>query len=205
MLTLFHAPNARSSRIVTLIDEMGIGDWVTISPVSIVRFDGSGQVDPDNPHPEGKVPLLDHDGVLIRESTAIILHLTGLFPDAGMAPAAGTAAHGAYLAWICWYGAVMEPVMTLDLIGVDHPILARNLRGVAEVTGRLEAALSTSPYLLGDAYSAADLLVHSFYVWMPNKMPDSPAIRDWVARCNARPSVERTRQYDARLQLPAMA
>lgn len=54
MLTLFHAPQSRSSRIVTLIDEMGIGDKIEIKHVSIPRQDGSGQRDPANPQPEGK-------------------------------------------------------------------------------------------------------------------------------------------------------
>lgn len=86
MLTLYHAPRSRSSRIVTLIDEMGIADRITLRPVTICRFDGSGAVDAANPHPEGKVPLLDHDGTLISETPAIILYLTSLFPDSGLAP-----------------------------------------------------------------------------------------------------------------------
>ena len=52
MLTLFHAPHSRSSAIVTLIDEMGIGDRVDIVEVTIARMDGSGRRDSANPHPE---------------------------------------------------------------------------------------------------------------------------------------------------------
>ena len=46
MLTLFHAPMSRSSRIVTLIDEMGIADQITLKVVNITRMDGSGGADP---------------------------------------------------------------------------------------------------------------------------------------------------------------
>lgn len=81
MLTLFHAPQSRSSRIVTLIDEMGIADKVDTRIVTIPRRDGSGGRDPANPHPEGKVPALLHDGTLITESPAVIQYLTGLFPE----------------------------------------------------------------------------------------------------------------------------
>ena len=70
MLKLIHAPMSRSSRILWLIEEMGIGDKVQIEPVGIRRFDGSGQRDPANPHPEGKVPALIHDRTLITESGA---------------------------------------------------------------------------------------------------------------------------------------
>ena len=199
MLTLIHSPLSRSSRIVTLIDEMGIGDRVKIEAVSIPRQDGSGDADPANPHPEGKVPLLIHDGAMIRETGAIIQYLTDLFPDAGLGRPVGDAQRGAYISWLHWYGSVMEPVMVFEAAGLQHPFLTATFRGVVEVTAKLSAALQHSPYLLGDDYSAADLLVHSPYAWFGDATPDDPAIRDWVARCMARPSVARTTASDAGL------
>ena len=199
MLTLYHAPMSRSSRIVTLIDEMGITEHVRIVPVSIVRFDGSGQRDPNNPHPEGKVPVLIHDGTMITESGAIILYLTALFANSGMAPLPGTAKRGEYLTWLFWYGSVMEPVLTMNAAGISHPFMTAGIRGVAEVTDRLTKALNKGPWLLGDTYSAADLLIHSPYAWFKDATPDVPQIRDWVARCQARPAVGRTNAHDAEL------
>ncbi|MGB8814146.1 MAG: glutathione binding-like protein, partial [Paracoccaceae bacterium] len=73
-----------------------------------------------------------------------------------------------------------------------HPFLQRTFRGSAEVTARIATALENQPYLLGDTYSAADLLVQSPYAWFKDATPDIPAIKDWVARCQARPSVART-------------
>lgn len=199
MLTLIHSPLSRSSRIVTLIDEMGIGDRVKIEAVSIPRQDGSGGADPANPHPEGKVPLLIHDGAMIRETGAIIQYLTDLFPDAGLGRPVGDAQRGAYISWLHWYGSVMEPVMVFEAAGLQHPFLTATFRGAAEVAAKLSAALAHCPYLLGDDYSAADLLVHSPYAWFGDATPDDPAIRDWVARCMARPSVARTTASDAGL------
>lgn len=199
MLTLFHAPQSRSSRIVTLIDEMGITDKVDTRIVTIPRRDGSGGRDPANPHPEGKVPALLHDGTLITESPAVIQYLTGLFPDTGVAPKPGDQNYGEYLTWLHWYGSVMEPVMIFAAGGIDHPYLHVTFRGVPEVTARIERALAKGPWLLGDSFSAADLLVHSPYAWFGNMTPDVPAIQDWVARCQARPAVARTRTYDAGL------
>jgi glutathione S-transferase len=196
MLTLYHAPMSRSSRIVTLIDEMGIADQIKIVPVSIVRFDGTGQRDPNNPHPEGKVPVLIHDGTMITESGAIILYLTALFPNSGMAPLPGTPLRGEYLTWLFWYGSVMEPVLTMAAAGISHPYMTAGIRGVAEVTDRLAKALEKGPWLLGDTYGAADLLVHSPYFWFKDATPDVPAIRDWVARCQSREAVARTRAAD---------
>lgn len=207
MLTLFHSPQSRSSRIVTLIDEMGIQDRVMIAPVTIRRQDGSGGHDPANPHPEGKVPLLVHDGAVIRESGAIIQYLTDMFPDAGLGRPIGHPQRGAYISWLHWYGAVMEPVLVFDAAGLAHSFLTATFRGVPEITAKLSAALKHSSYLLGDNYSAADLLVHSPYAWFRDATPDDPAIRQWVTRCMARPSVGRTMTSDGILlaQVPAAA
>jgi glutathione S-transferase len=62
---------------------------------------------------------------------------------------------------------------------------------------RLHAALEKGPWLLGDTYSAADLLVHSPYAWFAEMLPDDPLIKDWVARCMDRPANLRTKALDA--------
>lgn len=188
MLTLFHAPNSRSSAIVTLLDEMGITDKVAIRPVDILRMDGSGGRDPSNPHPEGKAPALLHDGHLITERGAIMLHLTTLFPEAGLAPPVGSPQWGEYLTWLSWYQGVLEPVLVIGALGLDHPGIPRTFRSHAEAAARIRTALQKGPWLLGDTFSAADLLVHSPYAWFGNITPDDPLIQDWVARCMARPA-----------------
>ncbi|OJY31982.1 MAG: glutathione S-transferase [Rhodobacterales bacterium 65-51] len=199
MLTLCHAPNSRSSRILTLIEEMGIRDEVALRPVTIRRFDDSGGPDAANPHPEGKVPLLDHDGTLISETAAIMLYLTALFPQGGMAPPPGDPQRGAFLTWLFWYGAVMEPALIVARSGLSHPAFTATWRGTDEVAARISAALARGPWLLGDRYSAVDLLVHSPYAWFREATPDDPAIRDWVARCQARPAVAAMQARDAAL------
>lgn len=197
MLTLFHAPMSRSSRIVTLIDEMSIQDWVDVVPVNIHRQDGSGGRDGVNPHPEGKVPCLLHDGRLITESGAVMVYLTTLFPDAGMAPRADDPQWGEYLTWMTWYGSVMEPVLIFEAMGIEHPVLPVTFRGHAEMAARIRAALEKGPWLLGEAFSAADILIHSPYAWFKDATPDDVLIRDWVDRCKARPAVARTLAADA--------
>ena len=61
MLTLVHAPRSRSSRFLWLLEE--IGEPYDIQYVSIRRSDGSGALDPTNPHPHGKVPVLKDGGL----------------------------------------------------------------------------------------------------------------------------------------------
>ncbi len=187
MLTLFHAQKSRSTRIVTLLEEMGVRDQVKLRLTDIPRMDGTGAPDPANPHPERKVPVLDHDGTLITESGAVMLYLTALFSEAGLAPLPGDPRRGSYLSWLFWYGNVMEPVWILAAAGVSHPYMTKALRGLPEVTARIRAALEKGPWLLGETYSAADILIHSPYAWF-DTVPDDPLIQDWVARCKARPA-----------------
>lgn len=187
MLTLFHAPNSRSTRIVTLAEEMGITDQLTLKVMNIPRMDGSGASDPANPHPEHKVPALLHDDRLITETGAVMLYLTSLFPNSGLAPQPADASYGDYLTWLFWYGSVMEPVLILEAAGLNHPYMTAAIRDHHAVQARLRAALSKGPWLLGDHFSAADILVHSPYAWFGNA-PDDPLFSDWVGRCMARPA-----------------
>ena len=66
MLTFYHAPHSRSGRIMWLLEEIG-ADYGT-RYVDIVYGDGSGRRDPDNVHPDGKVPALVHDGALLTRA-----------------------------------------------------------------------------------------------------------------------------------------
>ena len=197
MLTLFHSPQSRSSTIVMLIEEMGIQDRIDLREVTIPRMDGSGGRDPANPHPEGKVPALVHDGQVITERAAIILQLTCLFPDTGMAPKVGTPDWGAFAAWMAWYQGVLEPTFIMEATGLSHPWMTAAIRDHQTAVARLRAALDKGPWLLGDSYSAADLLLHGPYAWFPEGMPEDPVVRDWIARCMARPARAKVVAADA--------
>lgn len=200
MLTLFHAPHSRSTRILTLIEEMGLANRVTVRTVDIARADGSGAPDPANPHPEGKVPALLAHGQTVTETAAIMLLLTDLFPESGLGPTADDPQRGAYLTWLFWYGAVMEPVLIQSAAKLAHPWLTRAMRGVPELNARLHAALSQGPWLLGDRFSAADILIQSPYNWFDDATPDDPLIRDWLDRGRARPAFQRVMAAEARLR-----
>lgn len=199
MLTFYHSPMSRSSAIATLIRELGAEAAVETRLVSIPRVDGSGGRDPANIHPEGKVPALVHDGRVITERGAIILHLCALFPEAGLAPAPGTPDWGVFATWMTWYQGVLEPVLLLRAAGLSHDWLDKTFRGPEEAAARIRAALEKGPWLLGAEYSAADLLVHSPYAWFGNMTPADPLIEDWIARCTARPARRAVLEADAAL------
>ncbi len=194
MLTLFHAPKSRSTRVVALLKELNALDDVKIEIVTIPRVDGTGSGDARNPHPEGKVPLLVHDGVAVWESSAILMYLAEIFPQAGMHIPPGHAQRGAYLSWFAWYAGVMEPVSVIEAAGVTHPYFQATFRSSVELKARLVAALTDRPFLLGERFTAADLLLHSPYAWFGK--PGDPVIDAWVDRCTARPGALFAAEFD---------
>src|SRR6202044_3707664 len=87
MITLFHRPKTRSSRFIFLLEELGAP--YEIKPVNTRSRDGTGAIDPANPHPHGKVPAISDDGVIVFESPAIAVYLTDKFPKNGIGPLGG--------------------------------------------------------------------------------------------------------------------
>lgn len=196
MLTLHHAPQSRSSRIIWLLEELGAPYQLKIT--DIPRMDGTGAPDPENPHPDKKVPALVDDGVLVTESIAVVQYLTEKFPDAGLGPAIGDPLRGPYLTWLAYYAGVIEPIVTFGFAGLDtHPMLRRTFRGRAEVDVRILAALRAGPYLLGARFSAADLLVVSVAHWARHALPEGELVDAYLARVNARPALARAVAKDA--------
>jgi len=201
MPTLFHSPFSRSSTLAALVDDLGAD--IEIREVTIPREDGSGGRDPANPHFEGKVPFLIDGDEHLHERGAIILWLTDKYPEAGLGPIEGEPGRGAYLSWLFYYHGVMEPVLLLEYAQVNHPAMHAALRDSAAMADHLAKALAKGPWLLGERFTAADLLCSSPFLWYPAFTPDVPVIKDWVKRCSERPSVQRTQARDAAAMKPA--
>ena len=196
MLTLYHCPQTRSSRIIWLLEELKA--TYEIAYVDIARASG-GHADKTNPHPDGKVPALVHDGALITESSAIVQYLTDLFPEAGIGPRIGDPKRGPYLTWLAYYSGVIEPVVTIQFAGLgDNADLARTFRGRAEMGQRLLSALEKGPYLLGDTFSGADILVCSLGAWARDLLPKGEIMDAYLQRCQSRPALKAAMAKDAR-------
>lgn len=188
MLTLHHAPQSRSSRIVWLLEELDAPYEIKIT--DIPRMDGSGKPDPANPHPDKKVPAIVDDGVLVTESAAVCLYLTDKFPANGIGPAVGDRLRGPYLTWLSYNAGVIETVMHMEFGGLmENDMLRRTFRGRAEVDARILAALNAGPYLLGERFSGADVLIGSTGMWMRQMMPPGKIVDDYLARLAARPAL----------------
>jgi glutathione S-transferase len=194
MITLYHAPQSRSSRIIWLLEELAVP--YEIRPVSIFRpMTGEGAGDPANPHPDKRVPALVHEGSLLAESMAIVLYLTDAFPQARLGPAAGAASRGAYLTWLAWYVAEMEAAMFAGF-GGELANSPQKQRSYDLVVQRLEDALEKNPYVMGEHFSGADFLISSAITFARKVFPASSVFDAYVARCQARPAAIRALSLD---------
>lgn len=194
MITLHHAPQSRSTRIIWLLEELGAP--YAIRPVSIYRpMTGAGSPDPTNPHPDKQVPAITHGETLVAESVAIVLYLTDAFPAAGLGPLAGDARRGDYLTWLFWYAAALEPAMFASF-GNELEASPLKKRSYDAAIARLEGALAKGPYLMGETFTAVDLLVSSALAFGRKAFPESAVFDAFIARCNARPAALRAAKLD---------
>ncbi len=191
MLTLFHAPRSRSTRMIWLLEELG-ADY-EIRTVNIARQGGVGARDPANPHPHGQVPALVDDGALITESAAIALYLTDKFRKHPMGPAVGDPLRGPYLTWLAYYAGVLEPVVTARWSGKAGE--AENA-AYEIMDGQLKEALERGPWLLGDSFSAADIMFISLLQFARQMLPPHAVYDDWLARAQDRPALARALSKD---------
>lgn len=191
MLTLFHAPKSRSTRMLWLLEELGAP--YEVHKVTIRRQGGVGEPDFANPHPHGQVPALRDDGVLITESSAIALYLTDKFRETPIGPAVGDPTRGPYLTWLAYYAGVLEPVITARFSGRSGEAEDRSYE---IMDAQLKGALEKGPWLLGDDFSAADILFISLLQFARQMLPPHAVYDDWVARAQARPAFARAIQKD---------
>ncbi len=196
MITLFHHPKSRSTRFIFLLEELEAP--YRIQRVTMRRSDGTGAVDPANPHPHGKVPAISDDGVIVFESPAIALYLTDRFPKNRLGPLAHERDRGAYLTWLSYYTGVLEPAFMSKFMNVEVPRGSAGWVPVEESMAAVIARLSQGPYMLGEHFSAADVLYGTTFAMFLGSpmMPASALIADYVQRVVSRPAFSRAQALD---------
>jgi glutathione S-transferase len=190
MLTLYHAPQSRSTRLIWLLEELG-ADYA-IRYVTIRYNDGRGGApDPANLHPDKKVPALVHDDALITESTAMTIYLCDLYPPAGLAPTVGDPDRGPFLTWMCWNDNELGAAVLARMFGQGDTPMVR--AGYDAAVRRLTAALEAGPYLMGETFTAVDVMVGPLLAFGRKHLPESDAIDAYVARITSRPAFARAK------------
>ena len=198
-ITFFHSPNTRSGGVRLLLEELN-------APYELhaINMKAGEQRKPGYLaiNPMGKVPAIRHRGELITEQVAIFIYLADLFPNAGLAPVLDDHLRGPYLRWLVYYGSCFEPaVVDRGLKREPGPLPMVPYGDYDTMLKTLTDRLAKGPYLLGDRFSAADVLWGTALTWttMFKLVPELPVIKDYIARLSARPSVAKVRAADAQL------
>jgi glutathione S-transferase len=194
MITLFHRPRTRATRFIFLLEELETP--YTVRSVTTRNRDGSGEADAANPHPHGKVPAISDDGVVVFETPAIALYLTDKFPKNRLGPLSGDPQRGTYLSWLAYYGGVLEPAAMMKFMNFQVP---RTTAGWVPLEEALAAVMQrlTGGYLLGERFSALDVVYGTAFAQLAQLLPKSPLLEEYVQRVVGRPAYARALAKDS--------
>ena len=187
MLTLFHAPASPSSRVVWLLEELHAAYRLQI--VSYPKEDAS-TIDPRKPQPHGYAPALDHDGALVTETGAITLYLTDLFPRSSVGIPLGDPLRPRYVTWLFYQVGLTEPLLYMKGTKVLEADAAMS-RLYEAMMSHIEQTLSRGPYILGERFTAVDILYMSLFERARGLLGKRDVLDAYIARGLDRPARQR--------------
>ncbi len=199
-LTLYHFAPSRSSIVRWMLEELG--EPYDLQLLNLMQGE---QKAPDflAVNPMGKVPTLKHGDVVVTEAAAICTYLADEFPDAKLNVPIGDPRRGTYLKWLFFGPSCIEPAVT------DHAFPRkeeprRGMLGYGDfdtVMDVVAKAVEPGPYLMGDQFTAADVIIGSQLRWgmMFGMIQKRPEFVAYVGRLEQRPALQRAVAKDQAL------
>lgn len=191
MMQIYWSPRSRSFSALWLMEEAG-------QPYERVLTDIStgAQKKPEflAINPMGKVPALKDGGVTIAEAAAICAYVAERYPEAKLAPPPGDPRRAKYLQWLFFAPSCIEPALIQIFTKIEVPTSTAAWGDATQVFDVLDKALEKGPWLLGDTFSAADIIVGSglnFAVRLFKMVPTRPSFDRYIDACAARPAFQR--------------
>jgi glutathione S-transferase len=199
-LTLYHAAPSRSSIAHWMLEE--VGEPFDVHLLSLSRGE---QRQPDYlaVNPMGKVPALRHGDVVITEAAAICAYLADAFPARKLNVPIGDPRRGVYLKWLFFGPSCIEPAVT-DRAFPRKEAPRPAMLGYGDfdtVMNVVANAVAKGPYLMGEQFTAADVIVGATLRWgMQFKLlPERPEFVAYAARLAERPALQRAEAKDKEL------
>ncbi|QLG93645.1 glutathione S-transferase [Pseudomonas yamanorum] len=193
MITVHHLNNSRSQRILWLLEELAL-------PYAIKRYQRDPKTNLAPPelkaiHPLGKSPVIEDGPQVLIESSAIIDYLIRRHGDGRLQPDPTTATYDEYVQWLHFAeGSAMLPLMLNLYVGrlgeAGAPLHPRIESELANYLGYLNDVLGRTPYLVGEAFTGADIQM-SFIGELAKaqgKLKPYPNVAAWVHRFQGRPA-----------------
>jgi glutathione S-transferase len=190
-MRLFHVPNTRSTRVLWLLEEIGAPYDLTL-----MTRDERQEDEHVGRHPLGRVPVVEDDEGYVFESLAILIHVADLHPEAGLIPPVGSHDRALVYQWSAFAMTELEPKV-LEVFTARkaedaerEETATRRFRDAAAV---VETALTNRDFLVGDAFSVADLVCAAVLLFARRaELVDGfPAIAAYIERIESRPARRR--------------
>lgn len=196
-LTLHYAPRTRSLTALWLLEELG-------QPYELNSFDIMTGHHRKAEHmalnPMGKVPVVVDGETPVSELGAIAIYLADRYPDAGLSPAIDAPERAAFLRWCFFSSAIIEPALGEKFFKWEVPSSQVAWGSFDRMLEALKLGLESGPWLLGDTFSAADVLIGAavrFGIMFGAFDKEAP-FTDYVARATARPAFQRAEAIEKR-------
>jgi glutathione S-transferase len=158
-------------------------------------------------NPMGKVPALKHGDTVITEAAAICAYLADAFPQAKLNVPVGDPRRGPYLKWLFFGPSCVEPAIIDHMFprSGDIPRAALGYGDYDTVLDVLSEAVRRGPYLLGEQFTAADVVIGSGLRWgmMFKGLPERPEFVAYAGRMAQRPAAKRATEKDQQLAAAA--
>jgi glutathione S-transferase len=203
-LTLYHASPSRSSIILWMLEEIG-----EPYEIKLLKFSAGDNMKPDYLaiNPMGKVPALRHGDTVITEVAAICTYLADEFPQKKLNVPIGSPRRGVYLKWLFFGPGCMEPAV-IDRASPRKEEARRAMLGYGDFDTCMNVvakAIEKGPWLMGEQFTAADVVVGSNVRWgtMFNLIPPRPEFAAYAARIAARPAAQRAEAKDKEMSAQA--
>ena len=203
MITIYGYPRSRSGRATWMMEELGQDYTFTLVDL---HKGGGNAAEFLAINPAGKVPALQDDDVVITESGAIVTYLGDKFGNRELVPEPGTPLRGKYEQW-CYFATteLEQPLWTMGkhkfAIPEEHrvkeifPTAGWEFQKALDIFSR---GLGDNPYILGDHFSAADiLLTHTLFWGLMFEQPvNQDNLKAYLDRISTRPALQRMRERE---------
>ena len=197
MMQLYWSPRSRSFSALWLMEETGQPYERVLTDIST---GAQKHVEYLAINPMGKVPALRDGDATLAESAAICAYVAERYPAAKLAPPLGDPLRAKYLYWLFFSPGCIEPAIVQLATKIEMNPVAAGWGEAQRVFDVLDAAVSKGPWILGDTFSAADIVIGSglnFAVRMFKMVPPRPSFDAYLDRCAARPAFQRAEKLAA--------
>ncbi|WCT72640.1 glutathione S-transferase [Sphingomonas naphthae] len=207
MLTLHHLNFSRSTRVLWLLEELGLNyDLKTYERDEHFRAPAALA----NVHPLGKAPILVDDDLVLAESAAILRYLEQKYGDGRLVPAPGTPDRAIHDEWLDYVESSAALPVMLTLLGTMTGGLSQGLAGftapeLRKTLSYIADGVRGRTYLLGDRLTLADIQMSYLLdaLRKAGQLDEHPDILSYLGRLEATQGLRKAIEVGGPMSPPA--